>query len=242
SPPGSHRRQLLTATGAISYWEKLSSPPALGVLPVCERITMQIFVQSDDGQVWSISDLGFAPVHPRYWGSLPDDITLFNIDTPDGLAAEVLHPRFPLAGPNDCSFYLPLGISSTVTSPPLADELTAGFFPSTGPQHSDATELERNGLAAFGSELFLDGRLGDPTSLDLLNEAFQLRYQSSSSGPVPLRGIHAALEIEEATIIAAPDAVQRGWFKTGKAALPPPLPSSPLPHPERWHYADCNQQ
>ncbi len=238
SPASTRRGQLVTASGSTSFWQKLSYPPAVGMVPVCERITMQLFVQRETGESWSVSDLGLAPAHPRYWGNLPDDDTLFALDSPDGLAAEVLHPRFPLAGPKGGGFFLPLGVSSPLASPPIADEFTAGFFPSTGPEHSLATELERDGLANFGSQLFLDPALAGITAFDLLSQAYYLRYQSPA--PRRLTGIHAALEIEEATIIAAPDAMQLGWFHSTDADPAAPLPSSPLQHPEWWHFADCN--
>jgi len=239
SPPGTRRGQLISAIGTQSYWERLTSSPPSGVLPVCERITMDLFVQREAGEIWSMTDLGLAPAHPRYWGNLPDDATLFSTDAPDDLATEALHPRFPLAGSTSGGFYLPLGVSSPVASPPLPEELTAGFFPTTVPMHSAASELERDGLSEFSASLFLDPSLADATSLDLLSEAFYLRYQSPT--PRRLTGIHAAIEIEEATIIAAPDAVQRGWFQTGEDDLASPPQSSPLQHPEWWHFAECGQ-
>lgn len=246
SPPGSRRGQLVSAQGGASYWQKLNSSPPSGVVPICERITMDLFVQREADEIWSMTDLGLAPAHPRYWGNLPDDAALFSTDFPADLAAEALHPRFPLAGPNDGGFYLPLGVSSPATSPPLPENLTADLFPTTAlirPPvlvHSAASELERDGLSEFGTSLFLDPSLADATSLDLLAEAFYIRYQSPT--PRRLTGIHAALEIEEVTIIAAPDAVQRGWFQTGEDALASPPQSSPLQHPEWWHFADCNQK
>jgi hypothetical protein len=240
SPASGRRGQPVLARGATSYWEKLASTPSPGSLPICERITMDLFVQREAGEMWSMTDLGLAPAHPRYWGNLPDDATLFALDTPAGLAAEALNPRFPLAGPIQGGFYLPLGVPSPVTSPLGLEELTAGFFPTTLPQHSTASTLERDGLAKFGPALFLDRALGDSSSRDLLNEAFYLRYQSPT--PRRLTGIHAALEIEEATIIAAPDALQRDWFHSGDDPLASPPPSSPLQHPEWWHFADCHQQ
>jgi hypothetical protein len=127
-----------------------------------------------------------------------------------------------------------------VASPLGPEELTAGFFPATVPQHSTASTLERDGLAKFGPALFLDPVLADSSSRDLLTEAFYLRYQSPT--PRRLTGIHAALEIEEATIIAAPDALQRDWFHSGDDPLASPPPSSPLQHPELWHFAACNPQ
>lgn len=240
SPPSSLRGRLVTVSGSTSHWERLTSPPPLGVLPICERITMEIFVQREAGEIWSISELGLAPAHPRYWGNLPDDAALFAMDKPSGLAAEALHPRFPLAGPTQGGFYLPLGVPSANTSPPTPDEFTSAFFPAIGPTHSGATELERDGVADFGASLFLDPALAETSSLDLLSEAFYIRFQSPT--PRRLSGIHAALEIEEATIIVAPDAVQRGWMQSSDEGLGTPLPSSPLQHPEWWHFLDCNQK
>jgi hypothetical protein len=240
SPPILRRGLLVSASGSKSYWERLTSSPPSVLLPICERITMDLFVQREAGEIWSMTDLGLAPVHPRYWGSLPDDATLFATNISGSLVAEAFHPRFPLAGPNDGAFYLPIGVSSAETSPLGPDELTAAFFPLTVPQHSAATELERDGLAEFGAELFLDPSLAESTSLDLLSEAFYLRYQSPT--PRRLTGIHAALEIEEATIIAVPDAVQRGWLQRDDDFIASPPASSPLQHPEWWHFADCNQK
>ncbi|HEY2115098.1 MAG TPA: hypothetical protein VGJ51_08400 [Candidatus Angelobacter sp.] len=252
SPPSSRRGQMVSAIGTTRYWETLTSAPPSGALPVCERITMDLLVQGDSDKVWSMTDLGLAPMHPRYWGNLPDDATLFATDTPTGLAGEALHPRFPLAGPADGGFYLPIGVFTPDASP-LADHLEPRFFPQVGPQHSTASTLDRNGLADFDSTLFLDSSLAEIPAIDLLNTAFYLRYQSPVSLPPPigargvkltgkLAGIHAALEIEEVTIIAAPDAVHRGWIRTDEDPLASPPASSPLQHPEWWHFTDCNQK
>lgn len=207
-----------------------ASTPVNSVSPpdrplVCERLTMDLFVQSDS-QVWSLTDLGFAPSHERYWAKLPDDCSLYATDTPEGLAAEAAHPRFPLAGEDAKGLYLPLCVG------PLPEDFE-------GPDLVNAADsIERDGLAAFDWRLFLDASLADSTSIDLLQEADYIRYQSSK--PRPLTGIHAALAIDEATIIAVPDAVQRGWTKLGTVPLASPPDSSPLAHPEWWHFLDCN--
>ncbi len=94
----------------------------------------------------------------------------------------------------------------------------------------------------FGPQLFLDSRLADSSVEDLLSDAEAIMAQSGRPGfsSEPLfRGIHAALEIEEATIICVPDAVQRGRQPTGSDAIPSPVESSPLQHPEWWHFLDC---
>jgi hypothetical protein len=235
--PGS----LVTATGATGYWEQLLSPPApgsapawlplasppgTGTLPVCELITMDLFAESGSGGIWTLTGLGFSPAHPRYFGNLPDDATLYAMDNPAGLALDAAHPRFPLAGPADGTYFVP------------AD---AGPLPVFKPaQAPPADAIVRNGVATFGSDLFLDPALAGTSALDLMQEADYIRYQSIA--PRPLQGIHAALAVEEAAIIAAPDAVQRGWFPVASAALASPPASSPIAHPEWWHFLDCRQQ
>jgi hypothetical protein len=245
SPLSGARGNLVSVTGSKDYWQSLSSPPSAGSLPVCERITMDLFVQGDDGETWSLTELGFAPAHPRYWGNLPDDAALYAIDSPDGLAAEVLHPRFPLAGKiHDDSapagFFIPVGMNSPVASPLAPEEDLPGFFPATRSVHSNASELERNGLSKFDAVLFLDASLADSSARDLLNEAYFIEYQSPN--PRALRGIHAAIDIQEATLICVPDVVQRSWFQVGDQAIAAPPPSSPLQHPEWWHFTNCWQK
>src|SRR5260370_35191671 len=90
------------------------------------------------------------------------------------------------------------------------------------------TELDRDGLCEFEASLFLDPDLLESHTTDVMVQADFLRYQSSS--PRPLRGIHAALDIDDATLIAIPDAVHRGWlpFDQGTTAASPQ--SALLPH------------
>jgi hypothetical protein len=207
-----------------SYFPIIVGATPSSSLPKGERVTMDMFVQSDQGESWSLTDLGFAPNHPRYWASLPDDATLYGMESPAGLTAEAAHPRFPLAGPGTARLFLPLNVG------PLPRERS-------GPKLSPATtRLERDGVANFVPELFLDASLNDTATLDLLSKADYIRYQSSAPRPrTPIQiacgirdsrrltGIHAALAIPEATIISAPDAVQRGWFPAPDVA--PVLPS-----------------
>jgi hypothetical protein len=242
SPPLQNQGLLIAAKATNLFWQTVSSPPAAGLLPVCERITMDMFVQDGDGGSWTLTELGFAPAHPRYWASLPDDAALYAMDSLSGLAEDAAHPRFPLAGIDANSFYLPLGAG------PLP-------LPVNAAEPSSATPLERDGLAQFSSDLFLDSSLAETGTLDLASEAFYIQYQSSMPRPLTkiqavcgmqnsrnLTGIHAALAIDEATIIAVPDAIQRGWFPVANTALTSPLDSSPLQHPEWWHFLECRQQ
>ena len=223
--PGTSASRIIDVTGSTLYWS-YSSPPFSAGLPVCERLTMDLFVQSDS-QLYNITGLGFAPSHPRYWANLPADAELYNMDDPDELWTEAAHPRFPLAGEDRTGFYLPLEIG------PLPQTFSI-------PDLSGAADaLIRDGVSEFDASLFLDGSLATTSTIDLLPKADYIRYQSSQ--PRNLTGIHAALSIDEATIVAAPDAVQRGWHQVVNQPLPPPIPSSPLQHSESWHLLGCCQ-
>ena len=248
SPPLVGRRGLLVIVEGQVVWQA-NSLPVPSTIPVCERVTMDLFAHNDTG-TWSLTDLGFAPKHPRYWASLPVDAQLYatrtlkglsveathpcfplaeqlyTSDTPQGWLAEAAYPRFPLAGEDATGLYVPIGVG-----------LLPGDF--EGPDLLNLpSPLERDGLAVFNSELFLDPSLVDSNTIDLLSEADYIRYQSSR--PRALTGIHAALAIEEATIIAVPDAIQRGWVQVSSAGFVSPLDSAPFPHPERFHVLDCS--
>src|SRR5439155_8108265 len=94
--------------------------------------------------------------HPRYAGDLPTDAQLYAgrataplVAMPPALWSDAADPRFPLAGPAERAGVLyPLG-------------MTALPEPSLGALHADATTLERDGLASFGPELFLDARVAE---------------------------------------------------------------------------------
>ncbi|HYP52454.1 MAG TPA: hypothetical protein VEQ42_02880, partial [Pyrinomonadaceae bacterium] len=106
-----------------------------------------------------------------------------------------------------------------------------------GPVRLPGTELERDGLARFDASLFLDDGMLDTGTEDLISTADFLRYLAPK--PRALRGIHAALAVEEATVVAAPDAVQPGWFAVERSAPRPPVASLPLERPAWWRFLDC---
>ena len=60
-------------------------------------------------------------------------------------------------------------------------------------------------------------------------------------GAPPLTGIHVALEIEEASLIAVPDAMQRGWQPLERASRRHRrrIPRR-VPHPSWWHFLECD--
>jgi hypothetical protein len=162
--------------------------------------------------------------------------------SPEGwpeLWADAAQPRFPLAAdPIDGAVYVPAGMSAFASESARA-------------RPASATALERDGLDRFSYRLFLDAELepvavGSPpdagegltgiddgrpdrrgTALrDLLDRADALRYREGRA----LQGIHGALGIEEATMLAVPDAVQHGWEgETAPEITAPVLPPEPRP-------------
>jgi hypothetical protein len=184
-----------------------------------ERLTFDLTVRREAEPPLRITRLGFAPAHPRYFGALPTDEALFQDDPLDDwpeLYRDARTPRFPLAAKTGGGMlYLPHGMTALFSSEAARQEIAR-------------SPLDRDGLASFDAALFLHDHLRATALRDLLNHADALRYQ----GGERLTGIHASLGIEEATMLAAPDAVHRGWIAEESGALPAPLPSPPLDHPE----------
>ena len=134
--------------------------------------------------------------------------------------------RFPLAGPD---------VADEIYFPLLMPGLAENFL---GPVVLPGSERERDGLAEFDAALFLDRDLVDIGTANLATTADFLQYLSPR--PRRLTGMHAAFPLEEATIIAVPDAVHGGWRKDEREPLADPTPSPPPLRPEWWHFLDCN--
>lgn len=197
-----------------------------------ELLTFELWTRQGETNAIRLSDLGFEAKHPRCWDALPTDAQLF----PDpntlprnnhiGLRQAAANPRFPLAGNEAAeSLYVP-----------IAMPITPDYFLTCDP--TSTTALERDGLSNFRASLFLDPDLAEVGTLDLLAQADFIRYQGANGRT--LTGIHAALSIDEATIIAAPDLIHQGWFRLDSETPPLPLPSQPLERPEWWHFLDCD--
>src|SRR5262249_55307032 len=127
-----------------------------------------------------------------------------------GIALDSLHPRFPIAGiaASRSFIYLPAGMTVLQSDP------------------ASAVTFGGDGATEFDEGIFLDSRLAGIRSLDLIAEADYIRYQR----PKPDRadGTPPALGVEEATIIAVPDAVRTGGkAQTTKRSLPAPTVASP---------------
>jgi hypothetical protein len=204
-----------------------SPPPGLpaGDTTV-ERLGLELRVRRE-GDRFVLTGLGLVPGHPRYVGDLPTDEELFTPRDPllgpdPPLWTEAATPRFPLAG-----------ALSSGTAGPVYYPLAVDVLPQVelGPLHLPGTALERDGLEVFSASLFLDHDLRGVGPAALVDEAGSIRWQR----PVPRRltGIHALLELEEATLVAAPDALQRGWSRLQEQSPPaPPSIESPPSPPE----------
>ena len=242
----------LSPTGSVQiegggFWP-LANPPVLSpqTQVEAERLNFDLLVHETGDNPRRLSDLGFDEKHSRYWGAWPTDAQRYegmktlafiaNANANQAAAREV----FPLAESHgNSSSDLNSGTSRLKSSPELYLPLAMPFMADSflGAIEQPQSALERDGLAAFSSDLFLDAKMIDTSVENLLSQADYLRYQSPT--PQDLGGIHAALDIEEATIIAVPDAVHRGW--TYKRLQPvPPGPSKRLAHPEWWRFLDCN--
>jgi hypothetical protein len=213
-----------------------SIPASLAtIIPNVEVVTFELRSQQSEKETLRLLDLGFTPGHPRYWNILPNDDAIFgsteltadtNPTSYTNLVQETQQPRFPLAGgPDATAVFLPIGMRA------LPDRSMAAA--NTGREI-----LVRDGLETFSSALFFDPRLKDSYTAALMPDADFIRYQTV--GAPPLRGIHAALGIEEATLIAIPDAIHRHWHQAKSSAPTPPIPSAPVPHPRWWHFLPCN--
>ena len=230
SPP-SGVAQLL---GRVFSWS--NQPPTASLsAPKVERLTFELWVQRDETAAVRIVDLGFASTHSSFWNALPTDAQLFasvtdeDYEEYEALWAAAAEPRFPLSGDERsmAARFIPVGMSA------LAD-------PTMAAQNSGDTALERDGLAEFSSSLFLDERLLDSSVSTLMADADFIRYQMTNAPA--LTGIHAALAIqcEEASLIAVPDAIHRGWRRRDPAVVLPAIVSAPRSHPSWWHFLECD--
>ena len=219
-------------------FQRIAPPASLPAsVPACQRLNFELAVRKEDEYAVSLSDLGFDAAHERFWGTLPTDEEIYReTDASDSTSPSTILWsqtgdlfRFPLAGivPQDdtTEMYFPLSM------PPLAENYL-------GPIKLNGSALERDGLAKFDEKLFLDPELIETRTSDLAAQAEYLMYLSPE--PRRLSGMHAAFPLEEATLIAVPDAIHRPWTSVKADTLPQPSPSSPPERPEWWHFLNCD--
>jgi hypothetical protein len=224
-----------------AFWMRSKETPLPGDFLIAEKLDFEMRVRRGESDGAIMTNLGFAWENPRCWSALPDDDTLFDAEIAQEFARNdsgheslrreaeenpLTGNRFPVTGPGNAqSVFLPILLQ------PMADQ-----FPPAA--HTDKDELTRDGLNDFRSALFLDETLIESSTNTLLADAEFIRYQRPN--PRRLHGIHAALEAEEATLIAVPDAVHVGWKLSEIEKATEPQVSSPLPHPSWKLSDDCN--
>jgi hypothetical protein len=211
--------------------EPPSPLPSSGPADLAERLTFELWARRGTTESWRLADLGFGAGHPRFVGDLPTDLELYRSRegeryfAPPAIWQSASTPRFPLAGPGDePTSYVPLGM-------PVVPSLYAGPVAPTDPK------LVRDGLSPFDDRLFLDDALREDGIRTLLESADFLRFKANR--PRALRGIHALIGVEEATIVAVPDVVQRAWHEARGPGIPEPDDSEPLLRPEWWRFLPC---
>ncbi len=234
SAAGAHGAPVLISTPVRAIDPPGSLPTDV---PNCQLLKLEIWTRKDDEFSVSLSELGFEAAHERFWGSLPTDEELYRPS--DAGDPQALPPvpwsetsdlfRFPLAG-------IPAKESTTEMFFPLAMPLLPENY--LGPVNLNASALQRDGLAKFDENLFLDGELIETQTADLAGEAEYLMYLAPA--PRLLKGIHAAFPLEEVTLLAVPDAVHRNWTGIEADALLQPEASAPPVRPQWWHFLDCN--
>ena len=202
-----------------------------------ERLRLELQITDGNGQQTGLPNLGFDSRHPRFWRALPTDEALYEkleVEwklklSPDtqtsnwakthlevgsslpGLWQDALMTGFGLAGlegwetkPN----FIPLQNDLSETTYPIGLQLEPNV--ALGRLKVQESALRRDGLADFNQGLFLDAGLRQSQVSTLISNADSIRYEGSSPRS-RLNGIHAFLGIDEVTLIAAPDAVHRGW-------------------------------
>jgi hypothetical protein len=192
----------------------LEEPVDVGEIesPTCERLSFALHVRGRNETIQRLEDLQFVPGSPRYWNDVPGDSGRYDIHFNDVMGVHT----FPLAGDGPRKATLvPLDVGN------VPEDYLSAVHPSN-------TAQVRDGLRSFGPHLFLDPDLVPCSVTGLVGQADYLRYTAVAPteispaddsmtlsrehlGPHVLRGIHAALGIDEATFIAVPDAIHLGW-------------------------------
>lgn len=208
--------------------------PARGSL-----LTLELRVTGGAGAARRAS-AGLTPRHPAAWWNRLSDADFHRPperpdapDAPAPPAAGVEGERFPLARAAAAvpAAWVPLGA-------------TGLYGAATAPYPPRATALERDGLAEFGADLFLDPELSTVPMQGLVELADAIRFVRPRTRT--LLGIYAAISLgrggvfNEATLLAIPDAVHPGWTRRPDRDVPPPAPALPEP-PPHWgtHRGPC---
>jgi len=248
SPPAT--QHLVCLVEGDLYWTRPTGSPSVspGTCRSAEIVTFDLDVEGIAGGGLRLADLGCTAQHARGWQTLHGDQGRYLPRpgmTTSALTGEARDATFHLAsadgevpppsgssGGDAAAIYLPLGMTSQPDS-------------AVGAVARSESALLRDGLATYDESLFLDPDLASVSTGRLMAEADYLRHLAIPGRP--LLGLHAALGFgestigEEATIIAAPDAVHRRWRLTAASEAPSDgedIPT-PLPVAPGQEFSDC---
>jgi hypothetical protein len=220
--PRSPLEAIVQVRGAL--WRALAERPIDALeLDRAAIVTLELRVQQGAQSLSTLRGLGLAPGHARYVNGLEPDEAFF------ARAKDVVRTLpFPLAGAQaPGALFLPLGLTSRPGAP----------LPALAQAR---TPLERDGLSGFDARLFLDPELADAAVPELMARADDIRYLRPEGKTRPLKGIHSILELDEVTLIAVPDAAQRGWQAALPAALPKAEDEKPAEPGTKGRFQDCD--
>jgi hypothetical protein len=235
APSRATRERPFQLAGAAWWEDRRARPATFGRNVRVERLSLELWVRRGSESETRLLELAFAPPHDRFLGDLPTDEDVHAPELGEqrragGVWAAAAHPRFPLAGPGEPTVFYPLGVSA------LPDRHLA-------PLAQRGTPLERDGLARLHSSIFLDEALAATATESLAGQAAFLRYGSSE--PRRLKGIHTLLlDVDEATVVAVPDAVHAGWEPVRHEAVHRAGASAALADLEasRSEFVDCRRR
>jgi hypothetical protein len=248
SPPSDHPPQRypdlllldeLAGQARLAAWRALPEPSR--TLQV-RRLTFELSAWHDGRLAQRLGELAFCPAHPRFFGNLPTDEQLFAATPslrPDGRDVELAALRAEASGERDRSASV-AGQRFAFAGPAYPDLVTDWplFLPSrmdlgrNAEQTEPALDLgdvpparEQDGVAELARTPFFDPRLQDYSGESLLTTAQALHdaarewdARPTATSPQRLRGLHAVLPCDEATLLAIPDAAHRAWSLSAPAA------------------------
>lgn len=239
SPPQDPLRSETLELLDRSEFDLTSSSPWSGTGLRIDVLNLEISIWRDQSIESRMMGLEFSPVHPRYFGNLPDDEALYFVERAQRAdrrdaellalwdeargnrrdAASQLTHRFAIGFPaGGATLYLPSGMSRLRT--PDFDALAL------------SEPAARSGNEELTASMFVDVRLQDSGGDSLRRAAEGLHAaardwaRSHRGSKVDrLRGIHALLPVDEVTLVATPDLIHRKW--SVYAPRPKGLPAAP---------------
>jgi hypothetical protein len=225
SPPGPDS----CAVRGAAWWVSTELPA--GSLPAtnAEKLTLELWAERPGRPTATVGNLAFAAESARWIGALPNDEQIYGDDGAKVADAwsDAIAAQMPLCG---------RGVDPAATLFPLGIGVVPGVFLDAPAQALD--DLARNGISGSPVDAFLDPDLLELSTRALGPAADFIRYQAPQ--PRPLSGIHAAMALDEVTLLSMPDAVQRQWDTVPRPPLAPVTAPTELCHPDPAKFNRCD--